>query len=264
MGRIFLSRLKQICLLILAMSNLLEAQEPYYVFQKSGTPILNAEFPVRRGEMLSVLDTLKVKKSDTIFLINEVGEVFELNSPANYAYNNIHAYKKQSDRKSLSVAYFIFVWKQFSNQKQVRQRPGVVYRENRGIILTKPMDSIQWYLSEIEFSWNNNTDAEIMYFHLQKKSSEHITKIGTRSNSLILYRDNVILRPGEHYKWAVTEEAFPDFATVRFNSFKLLTKSEYTEFKDNMKALTTGLQLLGFSKEDIRRAICLDYKFCEN
>ena len=65
------------------------------------------------------------------------------------------------------------------------------------------------------------------------------------------------------YKWAVTKEAFPNFGTIGFKSFKLLTKAQYTEFKAKMKALSKGLELLGFSEKDIRNAICLDYKFCE-
>lgn len=264
MARILLSRLKQVCFITLSTVTLLEAQEPYFVFQKSGTPIINTEAPLRRGEMIGGLDTLMIKQFDTVFLINQVGEVFELNSPASYTYNIIKDFRKVSDRKSLSVAYFTFVWKQFSNQKEIRQRPGVVYREDRGIVLTKPMDSIQFYVPEIEFTWNNKTDTKKVYFHLQQENSEHILKIGTTSNSIVLYRDQVVLRAGTRYKWAVTEEAFPDFRLVNFNSFKLLTKSEYVAFKEKMKALTTGLELLGFSEKDIKRAICLDYKFCEN
>jgi hypothetical protein len=245
------------------MGNLLVGQESYFVFQKSGTPILNTEFSVKRGEIFGRLDTLVIKKSDTVFLINAMGEVFELNSPASYTYGSINNYKKKSDRKSLTIGYFTYVWKQFSNQKESRQRAGVVYREERKITLTKPMDSIQWYVPEIEFSWINNTNSEIVFFHLQQENSEHITKIGTSSNSLILYRDNVILRNGMQYKWAVTKEAFPNFGTIGFKSFKLLTKAQYTEFKAKMKALSKGLELLGFSEKDIRNAICLDYKFCE-
>jgi hypothetical protein len=155
------------------------------------------------------------------------------------------------------------VWKQFSNQKEIRQRPGVVYREERTIKLSEPMDSIRFNVPAIEFSWRNNTDISKVYFHLQDLDNNHISKIGTTTNSITLYRDNVLLQSGRSYKWTVTTQAFPDFGKLEFNSFELLTKEAYERLKIKMKTLKKALLVLGFSEEDIKTAICLDYKFCE-
>lgn len=264
MGRIFLPRLDLICIVLIVISSVVTAQDDYFVFQISGKPMLNSQHPVKRGEVFRNLDTYILKRKDTVFLINRSGELFELNKPTSYTYNSISKYRKRFDSKSLSALYFTYVWKQFSNQKENRQRPGVVYREDRNIRLSEPMDSIKLNVPEIEFVWKNNTDVATVYFHLQDIESNHITKIGTNSSTIILYLDNVILKSERKYKWAVTTKAFPDFSKVKFHAFELLAKEEYAKLQAKMEALTTALKLLGFSSEDIARAICLDYKYCED
>jgi hypothetical protein len=263
MGRIFLSRLDFICIVTIIISSVVTAQDDYFVFQISGKPMLNTQLPVQRGEVFRNLDTYILKRKDTVFLINRSGELFELNKPTSYTYNSISKYRKQFDSKSLSALYFTYVWKQFSNQKENRQRPGVVYRENRNIVLSKPIDSINLNVPEIEFLWKNNTDVATVYFHLQEIGSSHITKIGVNSSTIILYRDNFMLQSGKRYKWTVTPNAFPDFAKATFHTFELLTNEEYIQLEEKMKALTTALKLLGFSSKDIAKAICMDYKYCE-
>ena len=57
--------------------------------------------------------------------------------------------------------------KKFTNQQEIRQRPGVVYREERNIKLLTPIDSIRWNVPDIVFSWKNTTDSTKVYFHLE-------------------------------------------------------------------------------------------------
>lgn len=261
MGRLFLPRLGFVCFLLL--SNLAMAQNSFYVFKKTGQPFFSMDLPVQRGAVFKNTDTLTLKELDTVFLINKLGQLFELKEPRTYAYNSLHRYRKQSADDSFSAKYFSYVWKQFTNQQESRQQPGVVYREERNIKLSQPMDSIKWYVPEIMFTWQNRTDTLNTYFHLQDMETKHITKIGTTSNSLVLYRDNLILKSGRSYRWTVTTTPFPDFNEVKFNSFELLTNEAYLELKKEMEALTLALQILGFSEGDIKTAICMDYKFCE-
>ncbi|TDT46495.1 hypothetical protein CLV90_0546 [Maribacter spongiicola] len=264
MGRIFLSQLVTCILLFFLGFNICMAQNSYYVFKKSGKPFLNIDAPVLRGSVIGTSDVLLLHKKDTVFLINEVGELFELKQANSYAYNSLKNYKKQEEADSFTKKYFSYVWKQFTNQQKTRQRPGVVYREDRNIKLLSPKDSIKKYVPEIFFKWKNNTDSTKVYFHLQEVETNHIFKIGLTGNEIKLYRDNFILKNGRDYKWAVTKEPYPNFSEVKFNNFELLNKDSYLALKKEMETLTLALQLLGFSDEDIKTAICLDYKFCEN
>lgn len=264
MGRLFLSRLGFVCFAVVFMSNEMVGQDDFYIFKKSGQPFFNMDIPVHRGKVFGQVDTLTLHELDTVFLINRLGELFELKEPRAYVYNSLHTYRKQSNNDSFTKKYFSFVWKQFTNQQEIRQRPGVVYREDRNIKLSTPIDSIRWYVPEILFSWQNRTDVETTYFHLQDVETKHITKIGTTSNSILLYKDNLNLKSGNRYRWAVTTTPFPDFNDVKFNSFELLTKEDFLELKKEMEALTRALKLLGFTEGDIKNAICMDYKFCES
>ncbi len=262
MGRLFLSRLVfGICVLML--NNWVVGQDNYYVFKKSGQPFFNINVSLQRGGHFSQTDTLTLRKKDTVFLINRLGDLFELKEPGSYVFTTLGSYKKLSSDDSFTKKYFSYVWKQFTKQQEIRQRPGVVYREKRNIELLSPMDSIRWHVPQIEFSWNNKTDAVTTYLHLQDLDSKHFTKIGTTSSSLVLYRDNVILTSGKNYRWAVSKEPFPDFSELEFNSFKLLPRGAYLQLKEEMDTLTVALKLLGFSEKDIKKAICIDYKFCD-
>jgi len=262
MGRLFLSRLG-VGILFCMVTNWTVAQDNYYILKKSGNPFFSKNNSLRRGEVFSDKDTLTLSKQDTVFLINRSGELFELIEPGSYAFNTLRSYKKVSNGNSLAVKYFAYVWKQFTNQQKSRQRPGVVYREKRDIELLTPSDSIRFYAPEIEFSWDNKTDSVSTYFHLQDIDSKHITKIGTSASSLVLFRDNIILGAGKSYRWSVTLEPFPDFNEVKFNSFELLKRNAYLKLKEEMDTLTVALKLLGFSEKDIKKAICIDYKFCD-
>lgn len=261
MGRLFLSCLKLAVLLFFIVSNSATAQKEYFIVEVLGKPLLNKEILKRRGTAFGAMDSLQIQERDTVFLANELGELFELYEPNIYVYKSIESHKKQSNN-SLSRDYFNFIWKEFSNQKKVRQRPGVVYREERNITLKQPVDSARKYGPEILFSWKNKTGNDSVYFHLQELDSKHITKVGTTSTSLKLFRDYVILKPGVHYKWAVTSLAFPDLGKIKFNSFHLLSTEEHLKLKAKMEALTKALRLLGFSENYVKFAVCMDYKFC--
>ncbi|WP_405385015.1 hypothetical protein [Maribacter sp. LLG6340-A2] len=262
MGRIFLSRLKYVWVM-LVFANWAWAQSSYYVYKISGSPYFNEHMSVQRGGAFTDSDTLTLHKLDTVYLINQLGELYELNQPKAYTYNTLYQHRKHEKTNSFTSKYFSYVWRQFMNQKDIRQRPGVVYREDRNIQLNKPMDSIRWFVPKIKFSWENRTDSLTTYFHLEDLKTAHITKIGTNTNYLELFRDNLILKPGTSYRWAVTTTPFPDYKKVKFNTFELLSNADYLKLKEEIKALTMALQLLGFSDEDIKMAICLDYKFCQ-
>tara|TARA_R110002051_G_scaffold180913_3_gene250407 strand:- start:75981 stop:76775 length:795 start_codon:yes stop_codon:yes gene_type:complete len=264
MGRIFLSRLILWSLLLLLGTNLGIAQNDYYVFKKSGKPFFNTDLPVLRGGVFSTSDVLVLHKQDTVLLINKNGELFELKKPNTYSFNTLKYFKKEENTDSFTKKYFSYVWKKFTNQQEIRQRPGVVYREERNIKLLTPIDSIRWNVPDIVFSWKNTTDSTKVYLHLEDLTTKHIFKIGINGNSLHLFIDNIILKNGNSYKWAVTTEPYPDFNDITFNNFELLNRESYMALENEMKALTIALKLLGFSEIDIKKSICKDYKFCQN
>lgn len=261
MERIFLSRL--IGFLILCFSSSLSfGQDNYYVFKKSGNPTINTDKVLKRGTAFLEADTLNMEKKDYVLLVNEIGELFEIITPNNYAYSAIENYRLKLEDDSFTKKYLTYVWKQFTNQIKRKQEAGVVYREERNIKLLTPQDSVQLYAHEVRFSWKNNTDKTELFFFLKDMKTGHLTKIGITGSSIVLNLDNMILKSDQNYEWSVSSSSFPNLNELKFNRLNMLSKDAYLKFEQEMAAIVKAFTLLGFTVEEIQEVICLDYKFC--
>ena len=249
-------------LLFLSMSNLLIGQNTYYVFKKSGEPFFYSNKPLERGSNVSAGDTLFLGKTDYILLVNQLGELFELKEPNEYIFSQLLNFRRRFHDESLTKKYFAYVWKQFTNQTKKRQDAGVVYREDHEIKLLNPRDSVKVYNPELTFNWVNNTDTDKLFFFLKDLESNRITKFGVTGNSLTLFLDNYLLTVDKEYDWAVAKISFPNLNQLKFNNLKILTKEEYKRQLDEMAIIIKAFRLLGFTEEEIKKAICIDYKLC--
>ena len=244
------------------LCNLLVGQNSYFVFKKTGNPFLNDKKLLERGSLFTSSDTLYMAEKDSILLVGQAGELYEINSPNAYVFEDVGNYKKELDTDSFTQKYFTYVWKQFTNQYKKKQEAGVVYREERNIEILEPMDSVKMHSPEIRFSWKNKTDIEEVYFMLKELETGHLTKIGVTGNTVLLHMDNQLLRPGKKYSWAVATTSFPNLKELKFNRLDVLTIEEHDDLKHEIKTVMATLQVLGFSENEIRQAICMDYKFC--
>ena len=261
MERIFISRL--VGALILCFTCILcYGQDNYYVFKKSGNPTKNTDKILDRGAAFLEADTLNMGKKDHLLLVNELGELFEITIPNNYAYSAIADYQRKLEENSFTKKYFTFVWKQFTNQHKRRQEAGVVYREERKIKLIAPQDSVKLYSPEVHFSWKNNTDKTEQFFFLRDLKSGHLTKIGITGSTIELNLDNLLLKSDQAYEWSVAVSSFPNLNELKFNRLNMLSKADYEKLKKEMTSIIKAFKLLGFSESEILEAICLDYKFC--
>lgn len=261
MGRILFSRLIG-TLLMVFLAQTTFAQHTYYVFKKSGEPLFDANKNVERGTYFQEQDTLKLRGDDYVMLVNQEGELFELNIPNTYSFKDIFGYKVKMEYTSFTKKYFTYVWRQFTNKRKSKQEAGVVYREGRNIQAKMPVDSAKIYKPNVWFSWDNKTDNSLVYFFLKDLESGHMTKIGTRSDSLLLQIDNNLLKPGNRYEWSVASSSFPNLNELEFNALAVINDEEYLNIKEEVTILIKTFKILGFSKAEIQEAICLDYKFC--
>lgn len=262
MEKLFVSRIVGVLCLCFSCS-LSFGQSNYYVFKKQGKPALNTTKLLERGSLFSESDTLFMAAKDYVLLVNELGELFEINKPNKYAFSAVIDYQRKLEADSFTKKYFTYVWKQFTNQLKRKQEAGVVYREERNIQLVSPIDSLRLFSPEVRFKWQNNTDSKEVFFFLRNLNTNHLTKIGLTGNTVLLNLDNLVLKPGETYEWSVATEAFPNLNKLKFNRLKLLTKVDYDKFKQEINTLIKAFTLLGFSEAEIKLAICLDYKFCD-
>ncbi len=82
------------------------------------------------------------------------------------------------------------------------------------------------------------------------------------SNTLALNIDNVLLKKGETYQWAITETKFFNPNKLNFYTFTLLNESSYTMAQKELESISNYLKSIGLSDENIKKSFCEDYKTC--
>lgn len=261
MRRIFFSRVVLLfsCLVLVQFAS---GQNSFFVYKKSGAPKLNTNLEVQRGSYLGDKDELTLQQNDYVLLLDNLGQLFELKQAKKYTFSDIFNYRRKLKNDSFTKKYFAYIWRQFTNKRKSKQEPGVVYREDRNVKSVSPVDSALVYQPNIWFKWQNKANTGMVYYFLKDQETDHITKIGTVSDSLLLHLDNVLLKPGKKYNWAVSSTSFPDLNKLKFNNLHILTKENYQILQNEIKALTASLKSIGFTKNEIQEAVCLSYKFC--
>lgn len=237
-------------------------QESYYIYKKTGEPLFSSDKKAIRGVYFETLDTLRLSDDEKVTLVNQTGEIFALSGPNAYVFQDISKNKVQLNQTSFTRKYFTYVWTQFTNRRKSKQEAGVVYREDRTIIKHFPVDSAKLYQPSIFFRWENNSEADLVYLFLKQRDGHHITKIGTASDSMLLYVDNNLLKKGRQYEWAISLEPFPSLKDIKYNTLTLLDDETFQELKKEMDVLIKTFTLLGYPEAKIKEAICADYKFC--
>lgn len=261
MERIFLSRIV-VVLTLCFTCGICFGQQNYYVFKKRGKPALNTDKILERGAALLESDTLYMGEKDYVLLVNKSGALFEITKPNMYAFSAIADYQRRLEDDSFTKKYFVYVWKQFTNQMKKKQEAGVVYREERKVKLLAPRDSVMIFSPEVRFSWQNTTDESELFFFFRDLKTKHLTKIGITGSTLVLNLDNFLLKSGQGYEWSVSTSSFPNLNELKFNRLDILSKEEHEKLEREVAAIITAFKYLGFSEAEIQEAICLDYRFC--
>ena len=246
----------------------LMAQNNFFVYKYDGQPYVIENDSVKSitiGLNINKRSTLVINDNESILFINEAGEVFNLNEEGEYSYKQLSKIKPQENTSSFVKKMFQYLWKDFTNMAYERKNiAGVVYRGDGIALMKHPADSIKIYYSEIKFEWDSIKDkTKEYYFILKDLDTDKTIKIGTLATSVSLFVDSFILKDGGNYKWAITETKYPNYKKTVFYNFKILNKSEFEALeKEEIKEISKFLEKLGFSKNEIRKTICQDYKIC--
>jgi hypothetical protein len=201
---------------------------------------------------------------DVIFYLDNNHSVYKFEQQGTFKYKDLKKVAPTIDKSTFTQRMFEYVWNQFTktNVKE-KNKSGVVYRGDNIVLMLHPADSIKIFYPEIKFEWHQIEDkTKDYYFILRDVENKNITKIGLKDNSLTLFVNENLVTSGKTYEWTITETKFPNYDKTTFYSFKLLTASEFDNLKKEIDAITEDLKSLGFDKNEIRAAICEDYKVC--
>ncbi|NND12275.1 MAG: hypothetical protein HKN96_13825 [Flavobacteriaceae bacterium] len=242
------------------------SQQEFIVYKVKGEPYLKINDSVQSVTKGSVIDeaaTLIMKRDDELHYIDSKGDIYELYETGSFNYQALQKRTAFKENTSFMRNLFSYVWKELTyNMASRNNKSGVVYRGDALVLMRYPADSISIYSNNIRFEWEPIENKEKDYFFiLREVNGDTKTVIGTPSTSLALTTDNILLRKGHDYEWTISETKYPDSKT-RYYSFKLGTDDDFKTKAADIKQISLTLKKLGFTKAEIREAICQDYKIC--
>ena len=242
-------------------------QNDFFIYQIKGEPYLEVNDSIKsasKGSLLTNGTDLIMNRDDEVQFINEQGDIFELISTGTFNHKDLMTVPAKENNSSFSRKVFSFVWKEFTNNIAFyNNKSGVVYRGDEYPPMIIPSGNASILSDEIQFEWRPLKDKKKNYYLLLKDvTSGNITTIGTPSTALFLTVDNNLLKPGTTYEWTITETRLPNMEKLEFRSFDILSPEDLRSKASEIKNLNASLFKLGFTRDEIRRILCEDYKLC--
>ncbi|WP_339700194.1 hypothetical protein [uncultured Marixanthomonas sp.] len=241
----------------------IQAQE-YVVYKTKGTPINKVENTTKSLKKGTLVNNgaIEISQENMALFIDKAGALYELADAGSYKISEIKSHPKPIDDGAFSKKYFTYVWKQLKGAENTKQHTGNVYRDNLLDILVTPKDSIRVFSNDVTFSWDEKNPSAYYYFFLRNNTLNTLSKIGVHGNSITLFVDDVLLTKGNSFSWGVSQEEFPNFTQIKFNTFKYLTTADYEREKEEIENLSGNLSRLGLSQEEIDKELCQFYNLC--
>lgn len=243
------------------------SQQNFFVYKINGAPYISVKDSVKsisKGSVIGKNSLVVMHENDKLLFINDKGEIFELGKKGKFLYRDLKKIPAIEDNTSFARKYLNYVWKEMTNNMATRNdKSGVVYRGDEIVLMRYPADSIKIYYSEIKFKWDSIKDkTKEYYFVLKDVDTDKTIMIGTHDTSITLFVDDVILKQGSNYKWAIVETKYYNDSKTVFYNFKILDKTEFEVFEGEIKEISKFFAKLGLTKKEIRKNICQDYKIC--
>ncbi len=266
MEKLFFSRVITVFCFVLTIG--LQAQDTnnYCVFQVEGKPMLidSDSKPLVKGMFIYPEHSLSLDEGDKVILTDGEGVLYEINKKVTMPYARIERYTKKEKQSAFTLEYLKYVWQKLWQRKE-KQNIGVVFRAPNYTQPIAPLDSVQIFMNEVPFTWQEPEKSKGMqYFYLQERGAEDFFKLATNGDTIILPADGKLLKPGGHYRWSVTPELNASEEDLVFSSFQLLKKDAFEAKLMDLNAIRREFMSLGLTEAEIKRTFCEDQKICFN
>ena len=261
-----IDRLLIVILVSIFATQFAHSQTSFVVHMVEGEPYLkvnDSTKAVTKGALLDKNIVLIMGRDDVVHFINDEGELYRLLDTGSFSYKDLQNIPTAQNSPSFLKESWSYLWKEFTNTLAVRnKKSGVVYRGEKLVVKLNPVDSAFVAGNEIRFEWVPKEDKEKdYYFILRDVSSGLTTTIGTPSTNLTLIVDGALLKYGNQYEWTIAETKLPE-KDFPFSSFKIGTKEEIKNSMQKIKQIYAFLSKNGYSKEEIRKISCQEFKIC--
>ena len=246
-------------LLLVSIQSLKAQESSYCVFETDDGSFFNNNQKISKGDFINEGDIIITNKESNLILVNKEGTLFKIPKSEKTSFNSIAKFSLESESDTFSKKFLQYVWEKF-NKKKNNNHIGVVFRLNE-MELKQPSDSTLIFSPEITFEWQSPDASEKTYLFLNEVGKSHYFKIGLRDNSVTLFIDNFILKPGKKYQWTISPELFPDLNSLKKYQFKILTENDYQIFMQKHEKFIKNMMSVGIDERDIKLFLLDNYKY---
>jgi len=265
MGKLFFSRIITPICFILTLGLWAQDGNNYCVFQVEGKPMLidSDPQPLQKGMFIYPEHSLSLNEGDKVILTDGEGVLYEISKKVTMPYARIKRYTKKEKQSAFTLEYLKYVWEKLWEREE-KQNIGVVFRAPNYTQPIAPLDSVQLFMGDVPFTWQEAKAKEIRYFYLQELGAEGFIRLATNGDTMIIPVDGKLLKPGAFYRWSVSEEIEPVEENLVFRYFQLLQKKAFEAKLMELNAVRMEFRALGLTDEEIKRTFCEDQKLCFN
>lgn len=241
------------------------SSQEYAVFKVKGTPdnvLENRTVKITNGNTITE-GKITLKKDESLLLIADSGELYQMEKPGTYDFNDIAKFHKKSEDSRFSSKYLKYVWQQVTEKEKTKTHTGNVFRDGLIDILEYPADSASVFGHRVQFEWEPDSDAKQHYFLLRNNTTGDILKLLVEGKSLVLYEENKVLQKGNSYSWSVSDIEFPDMTRIKINRLNFLSREQYNEKTAEFTDFIETLKSTGHSQQEIDEVLCSYFKLCK-
>ena len=239
--------------LLLFISILTYSQDKLCVIETTGNPHIQnkTEYKsINKGDVFNKNLILQLENAEAIKLIDEKGELYQLDAPGSYTLNKVLEHKKINEKASVTKKYFNYLFKKMMNDVEKNSNAGVVYRTKPVGSILQPLPKTQIIKEKIYFEWVNDNHINLTFKIIDSKTKKS-KEIETNGSFLTLNVDGVFFRKGGNYTWSLSDANHQSDST----NFSILTDIQITNLKQDIKVFKKELIDLDFKEDEINKLI---------
>lgn len=240
------------------------AQESLCVFKANGVSFFDSNKNkdlIKKGSIISTNDLVKVLPNANFIAIDNKGMAYEIDIDGTYRISDLLKFIVKQSNSNFTISYFKHIWAELLNKRDNKVLITGVYRGES--LMLSPKDSCKIVNSKITFKWRLKDNNALSYVFIKNIATDELLKIEANGTQLGLYNNNPIFYNGTAFKWAVTDNAFPNLNNIPFYGFNVIEKETYEVLKLGYKDFITDLKTLGTTDTEIETIICEQFSLCK-
>ncbi len=169
--------------------------------------------PLKKGDFIFKTDTIVVKNTSALTLIDYGNKYIVINKPGKFTYKDLQKYLAVKPT-GITESFLKFVWEDLfkpetgAGQVSSSSIGGVTGGASRGgcDMVREPLNGSRMSSDTVYFSWRAVASAKLYRFTLQDPSRNDIINILTRDTSLAILKKDLMQADSASYFWNIAPD----------------------------------------------------------